>query len=464
MTRSLRPAWLAILLAPTFAIAQRAPQVRELRVLDEPPDRVQFTVRWSNAWRDVRNHDGAWIILRGEDATAGPLRLAESGHRCTGKVAGAVAVSEDRCGVFVALAEEHRGDVEWTIELALAASAPESVSAWTVGMVFIPAGAFELGDDHPDVLNRGAFHQLDENGAVAGTLRVADESELQVEKSPGALWYQRDRAGYHGDQGGPIPADWPKGTKAFWIMKHELTQGEYAAFLTALPEPWRTLRSPIGTKGEESSTCSLALDGERVVAASPLRPCNFVSWDDTCAWMDWMALRPMTEFEFEKAARGPVRPIAGDYPWGTASREKLERQVQRTRDLTLATAADEAELSDEHRERFGASYYRVMDLSGSVWERVVTVGHPRGRAFVGSHGDGVLTEDARATNSDWPATDTSGQNAHGIGFRGGAEYFKPTSPNDPTNPQSRVATRTYGGWAGAGRYKTYSARAVRTSR
>jgi formylglycine-generating enzyme required for sulfatase activity len=447
-----------------FAIAQRAPEARDLQVIGEPRQRVQLTVGWSNAWRDDRNHDGAWIILRSDDPKLGPLRLAAVGHRCSGELRGEIAVSEDRCGVFVALAESHRGDVEWTIELALAGAAPDAVSAWTVGMVFIPAGAFELGDDHPDVLRHGAFHRRDESGAVAGPLRITDESAMQVAKSPGALWYEADRAGYHGDRGGPIPADWPKGTKAFWIMKHELTQGEYAAFLSALPTPWRTLRSPIGTKGEESSTCSLALDGERVVAASPLRPCNFVSWDDTCAWMDWMALRPMTEFEFEKAARGPARPVAGDYPWGSDSREKLERQVQRARDLTLASAAEEAALADDDRERFGASYYRVMDLSGSVWERVISVGHPRGRAFVGSHGDGVLTDAARATNPDWPATDASGANADGIGFRGGAEYFKATSPNDPTNPQSRVATRTYGGWAGAARYKTYSARAVRTSR
>ena len=46
-------------------------------------------------------------------------------------------------------------------------------------------------------------------------------------------------------------------------------------------------------------------------------PCNFLSWMDLAAYLDWAALRPMTELEFEKICRGPNPPIAGEYVWGT---------------------------------------------------------------------------------------------------------------------------------------------------
>ena len=36
----------------------------------------------------------------------------------------------------------------------------------------------------------------------------------------------------------------------------------------------------------------------------------------------------------------------------------------------------------------GASYWGILDLTGNVVERPVSVGHPAGRAFVGNHGDG----------------------------------------------------------------------------
>ena len=37
---------------------------------------------------------------------------------------------------------------------------------------------------------------------------------------------------------------------------------------------------------------------------------------DLAAFLDWDALRPMTELEFEKMSRGPLLPIAGEYIWG----------------------------------------------------------------------------------------------------------------------------------------------------
>jgi hypothetical protein len=392
------------------------------------------------------------------------LRLAADGHAEVGRAAVPVAleVPDDRSGVFVAAAREHRGDVSWRLTLVLEEPVPDGAKAWAVGMVYVPAGEFELGDGHETARRFGAFHRVGEGGAVEGVYPVADESAIEVDRdTPGALWYATDEHRYRGDQGGPIPAAWPKGTRAFYVMKHELSQGLYTHFLGALPPAWQARRAPLELEGEEIETCTIARRDERFVATAPLRPCNFVSWDDTCALLDWLALRPMTEFEFEKAARGPRQPVPLDYPWGTADVSALERKVQPGRDLARATVADEAGLDDTSRARLGASHYWVMDLSGSLWERVISAGHPAGRRFAGTHGDGVLTAEGDATNDDWPrATD---RDAPGVGYRGGAEYFGPPDPDNLTNPNSPTAFRTYAGWGGAHRYKTYSTRGCRTA-
>jgi hypothetical protein len=56
-----------------------------------------------------------------------------------------------------------------------------------------------------------------------------------------------------------------------------------------------------------------------------------------------------------------------------------------------------------------------MELSGNVWERPVTIGNVTGRAFTGTHGDGVLDSNGAANAATWPGTD-----AVGAGWRGGS--------------------------------------------
>jgi hypothetical protein len=170
----------------------------------------------------------------------------------------------------------------------------------------------------------------------------------------------------------------------------------------------------------------------------------------------------MTEFEFTKAARGPDEPGRLQFPWGTDSRERLQRRMGADGDLITTGAADEAALTDATRDVLGASYYWVMDLAGSVWERVVSPGHPKGRAFLGTNGDGTLGSYGIATNADWPAGD---HEAGGYGYRGGGFYEMATRtrPDGDFNPYSPVEFRRYGSWGGAPRSVAYGFRAVRTA-
>lgn len=436
------------------------------KLLDREKGLVQVDLSWSNAWFNDRNHDAIWLTLRdASNGAAGVLEMAQEGHSLIDEALPLrILPSADGLGVFVELTQQFRGDLSTSIQLQLekkGSDLPEQLAAWAVEMVFIPGGGFELGDDHPGVINKGGFYAVGEGGSPAGPFKVSDESAIEVAETAGALYYQVGRnAEYIGDREGPIPASFPKGSAAFYVMKYELRQGEYARFLRSLPEADVSARMLENLEGKEADTCSISQGDDGIRAAAPERPCNYLSWDDSSAWTDYLALRPLTEFEFEKAARGPERPMAGDFPWGNASREGVERIVEKTRDLALASSADEATLMDETKVRLAASHYWVMDLSGSVWERVISAGNPEGRSYVGTHGDGVLA-DGFADTEGWPKLGADGQEAAGIGYRGGAEYFGGT-PNE-TNPFSCVGTRQYGAWAGGFRYKTYSARACRTA-
>jgi formylglycine-generating enzyme required for sulfatase activity len=93
----------------------------------------------------------------------------------------------------------------------------------------------------------------------------------------------------------------------------------------------------------------------------------------------------------------------------------------------------------------GASYWGIMELSGNVWERTVTIGKATGRAFTGTHGDGLLTNSGDADAATWPA--------EGLNFRGGSW--------DDNNLDIQVSYRYYAEDTYSSRYQSYGFRAVR---
>ena len=430
--------------------------------------RVEAALAWKNAWRTARNHDAAWLVVKLRGAPNRPWSHAGivSVSAASATPAARCAVSADRIGAFCSPAAAHRGDVAWqlVIDVDTAAVTPAQLSAGTVEalvvgieMVYIPDGPFTIGDPDPASVENGSFFRSDAEGRHAGIWRVTSEAEIPVGARAGALHYKASE--YTGDGEGPVPASFPKGTRAFYVMKYEILQGQYADFLNTLHEYAASFRSPIGGRGYHAERGSITLEGGRYVAAAPGRPANFMSWDDGAAFADWAGLRPWTELEFTRAARGPAEPVANDFPWGSASRERLLRRNQPDDELLQAGDADESTLTDETRDVLGASYYWVMDLAGSVWEKVVTIGHPKGRAFLGTHGDGTLKDFGRATNADWPAGDHDGG---GYGYRGGG-YYERGRPDGPLNPHSRVEQRPYGSWGQGPRGVAYGFRAARTA-
>lgn len=431
---------------------------------------VILDVSWDNAWNNQKNHDAVWLFVKASGGYA-HLNLASEGHlllqnRVNDCPAPVIKPSKDGVGVYLFVEETYRGKVDVKLQLIFAQDKQNinarmvrgNFSVHGLEMVYIPQGPFSLGTPDTSGIKMAAFYRSNDKGEPDGLIRIDSESSIEVGQKKGALYYWSERALYNGDQQGPVPEAFPKGFNAFYIMKYEITQGQYAAFLNALPSSWTYTRSPIGGKDYYTSKGSIRLLDGKYVADSPDRPMNFISFTDGLAFADWAGLRPMTELEFTKAARGPGTPIPYEFVWGTDTYDQLERYVSQD-ELQMMHNWTEDQLSDDTRAVFGASYYWVMDLSGSVWEKVITIGNEIGRSFRGTHGDGVLAF-GDATNEDWP---TSDDEVGGFGYRGGG-YYTPDTQYSDFNPHSPVGYRYYGSWSGGPRSIAYGFRAGRTAK
>ncbi len=432
------------------------------------PISVIFDIEWKNAWNNRKNRDAVWVFMKFNGFWNNHVKLVPNGHKVLQTRSGVsptIEVSPDSLGFFIYASEPYRGDVNFKLQIMIdtanqriSRNRLRGMTVHGVEMVYIPEGGFSVGSPDKDAIKRAALYQSDANGESKGTYPIASEAEIVVAPENNALYYWSETDLYNGDQKGPIPAEFPKGYNAFYIMKYELTQGQYAAFLNTLPGGWTYTRSPIAGRDYYKKRGGIRLEKEKYVADNPNRPMNFVSFTDGLAFTDWAALRPITELEYEKAARGPSKPIPAEFVWGTNNYDQLERYITPDSEIFFANGYDERQLSDDTRPIFGASYYWVMDLSGSVWEKVITVGNPIGRAFKGTHGDGQLSF-GNATNEDWPSSDDE---VGGFGYRGGGYYEIGTGYSD-FNPHSPIGYRYYGAWSGGPRSIAYGYRAGRTA-
>ena len=429
---------------------------------------VILDIKWDNAWYNSKNHDAVWLFFKFTSAYEHP-KIAPTGHvvlnnRVAGSPDPIFRVSPDSLGVFFELDQNYRGEINCKIQVYLDDKNQEidfrkltRFNAYGIEMVYIPEGSFTVGSPDTTSTKYASFYKSDPSGNRSGLYKIDSESSIQIGPEKDKLYYWSESEEYNGDQKGTVNPDFPKGYAPFYVMKYELTQGMYADFLNQIAQNWTYERSPIGGRNYYNSRGGIKMVDGQYVAESYHRPMNFVSWTDGIAFTDWACLRPITELEYEKAARGPGQPSDKEFVWGTNNYDRLERYVNEEHELVLSNGFEESQLNDGNRDIFGASYYWVMDLSGSVWEKVITIGNEKGRSFKGSHGDGIL-DYGFADNKDWPLLDEYGG---GFGYRGGG-YYNRTSYSD-FNPHSPIGYRYYGAWSGGPRSIAYGYRAGRTA-
>ncbi len=439
---------------------------------DRPPG-LNLTVSWSNSWHNERNHDAAWVFLKfNQEGAYRHIYLKPDSGQMLWKGEEAmpdadIEIAEDGTGFFVHAAEPYRGDLKYHLFVAQdTARTPfgiryDRLEGHGVEMVYIPEGPFTLGDPDTSALGFGAYYRSDGDGRFDGLYEItAADQEIPVGPEDGHLYYRADRARYQGNQQGPVPAAFPKGFGAFYIMKYEVSQGEYAAFLNTLGNSAAAHRANFGAPRYAQNGGSITLEGGTYHAAHPERRNVYWHWDDMMAFADWAGLRPYTEFEYTKAARGPLEPKPIEYAWNTASTDRMARRIDpETQSAIMMNGLDESDLANANRVQFGASYYWVMDLAGSMWEKVITPADSVGRRFTGQHGDGAITGYGFADVDEWPEG-ISG--AAGYGYRGGGYYGGQPYLSDFV-PFSPIAFRRYGAWSGGPRNAAYGFRAARTA-
>lgn len=266
---------------------------------------------------------------------------------------------------------------------------------------------------------------------------------------------------------GALATNFPTGYSAFYSMKYEVSQQEYVDFLNSLSRQQQQARTATAlSSGTSSVTNRYVLSGTAglnnrngircdatIDAFEPISfycdlngngtggeladgkaiACNYLSWADLAAFLDWAGLRPMTELEFERACRGDTDPFPEAYAWAndlitaaTGISSSGERSETASNGASNAVYNNEGGVAgplrvgsfaddESSRREAGAGVSGVMELSGNLWERAVTVGNPEGRSFTGAHGDGGLTAAGSANASSWPA-----DAALGAGLRGGS--------------------------------------------
>ncbi|MDX1478009.1 MAG: SUMF1/EgtB/PvdO family nonheme iron enzyme [Saprospiraceae bacterium] len=409
---------------------------------------VQFDLTWENSWRTSNfesNWDAVWVFVKYR------LAPASDWHHCILDTNGVVTATGSAVsiplefdgggnpigrGAFVYRDSDGVGNVSFT-GLALrwhyAANGIDDfdvvdISMFAIEMVHIPENAFYLGDGSVNNLAGQFDHEFSGNPYFVdseGSLMVggnAPSGQLTSNNGTGMLIlddFAVDLTTY------VVPNEYPKGFAAFYLMKYEMSQGQYTDFLNHLTQQQASNRFPdqYGNEGFTIDSVSTLQENTYSVTA-PDRPCGWLNWDDASAYADWAALRPLTEFEYEKAARGPLSPASHEFAWGTpfihtsgyaiindsSATEMITNPGPGTGNANLILTSGgtpyrcgifAASALSPTRDETGSSYYGVMEMSGNLMEIYVSVGTSAGRQFNGATGDGEL-DAAGDDNAGWP--------------------------------------------------------------
>lgn len=477
---------------------------------------IEFDLFWSNAWKDSINNDAVWVFAKyctnncSTDGTWSHATLKTSGTNPTGfsdgtRNSGAfmsldIVVPSDKKGAYIQPASVGSGAVDFQnvkliwdyaqdgVSEENATGANTKIRVFAIEMVYIPEGGFYAGDGSSSVYGTISFGPA--ATSVPGAITSEDALEFQNVAGTAAglnQWYYNTDVGANDDSSGAtfqVGEPFPKGFKDFYVMKYEISQGQYRDFLNTLSQVQQNTRVAADLSNEnDANTYVMIAEGQgTVVSRQTIKASsnpsdgapyvfgcdlndndvlneaedgewiamNYLSWMDLCAYADWAGLRPMTELEFEKAARGSLYPVASEYTWGDTSLTQAQGAVSssgQTSEVAANTgnglanydgagtdvggplrSGFAATASTTVRLTSGGSFYGMLDLSGNLWERAVTLGNSAGRGFSGTHGDGVLTSlasyEGNATNLDWPGISTTNSQgvtgATGSGSRGGA--------------------------------------------
>jgi formylglycine-generating enzyme required for sulfatase activity len=434
----------SVLLAHTFAASANNLRIGTVtEIINGSNHYLQFSISWDNSWRitgSPANRDAVWLFVKRKDCGSNYWVHANLATQDTAHTADSplfVDAYSDKKGVMVYRTATGAGHID-SVNIQLKLDAPPvgdfEYKVLGVEMVYIPAAAFYVGD------GTSAYHFR--TGNTLAPYLVASEAAIPLSNSGTNLWSI--------NQSGPytLPAAYPKGYKAFYCMKYEISQGQYAEFLNSIPYDAVVNRYDAGNVNHQRYT--IGGTWPLLTADVPDRACNYLSTQDLLAYLDWSALSPISELEFEKACRGTNAPVTAEYAWGTGGITRTDSLTTGTENTPNETVSNYivpgtgpalyqgvppsgplrcgfAAKAGTSRVAAGASFYGIMELSGNVLEFCVNVDSSNwgaSRTFTGNHGDGELftAPNAGFSNAGWPGQITGDPNAPVFSFalRGGS--------------------------------------------
>jgi formylglycine-generating enzyme required for sulfatase activity len=452
---------------------------------------LQFDISWDNSWNaslTPSNWDGVWVFVKRQACSNNlwshaTVSTVSANHSVTGGVLQVDAVA-DGMGVFVrrsALGNGNIASATVTLALQTAANGVDNYQVFGIEMVNIPQGNFLIGDNTG---TNGFNNMWITSGWQAGGLGPWNNYSS-------TNWWV---------SGGSLLSTFPLGFNSFYSMKYEISQQQYASFLNSLTFTQQLARTAvhpasavgnfaiasaatpcrnfikIRTIGVTAFTpavygCDLNNNGVFEEAADGQNiACGWLAWSDLMAYLDWAALRPMTEFEYEKICRGASpASLGGEYVWSTTAITQAVSSSLNNAGLVneTSTAAGNglacfggngttdgplrcgfAAGSATNRAQAGATWYGVMEMAGNVWEQCIGGRWDYGYGgFTSVCGDGTLTSGGAANTANWPPTGGgfSGGVLRGGGFADAATQLRISDRTQISNNANQSRIQSIGG-------------------
>ena len=404
---------------------------------------VQFDLSWENSWRTSTaeaNYDAAWVFIkyRVNNGVWRHADLGASGH--VAPVGSTLTVASGSLGAWIHRSANGSGPINYTdVELQWNYDGTGvldedifEVKVFALEMVFLPQGAFFLGDGTTTNIQRQfelgqtgtTFHVTSENAITLGGPGVTSLNARNNVNTGGTG--SLDDFTYTATQS--LPASFPKGFAAFYMMKYECTQGQYVDFLNTLTPSQATARFPNQTGNSGNTIDDTGTGGDLYVTTTPERVCNYLDALDLLAFADWAALRPMSELEYEKGCRGKLAAVPNEYAWGNTSihnafytlanagsaTETVSNPSSSSGNINYSNTSITTEplragifagsFATATRVQAGSGYFGIMEMSGSVEELAVCIGNTAGRSFTSTTGNGQLAADGNTDVATWPLT------------------------------------------------------------
>ena len=438
-----------LLLMATFSLAANNLQIKNVALVNNDPVAktvmIQFDLSWDNSWHDDINWDAAWVFAKyftGEKPY----------HHCKLDLNGALTgtgtthqliVPNDSLeldgtyyGVGAFIYRDVLGDgtfdangvqLKWHYGLNGIDELPEDIEVQVYGteMVYIPEGPFAFGDGDGESMSNYSWHLKDTPdyvyiGDYLTPLMIHYYGDDQAQII-GLRVHGKNGLDWDGDGVIDNP-NYPTGYNAYYMMKYEVTQGQYADFLNTLTDYQISYSNLFPNQLERRFT--ILFENEKYVCNRPDRACNYFEYQMPLSYADWAALRPMTALEFEKAARGPLNPVVEEYAWGTdnyvytqaisgpenGTETALPEDANYRRRYGNLNGGDGGEgpvragiFANENSDRVlsGASYYGVMELTGNLVECMVELIRNDSRYYRGFQyfpGDGEIDSNGYANS------------------------------------------------------------------